>query len=69
VSATVYATQYQSLCLVPHPDDTADTIIQECRAVGAIRLVDGEEFVVQLRDDVGPELWTEDSLRRSLPTA
>jgi hypothetical protein len=41
-------------------------VISHCRTTDAVRRLDGVEYVVQLRDDVGPELWTEESLRRSL---
>ncbi|MFD5089375.1 hypothetical protein ACFWMR_02150 [Amycolatopsis thailandensis] len=61
-----YASQYEISCVVPEPGDTADEIIQGCRDDEAVRLVDGEEFCVELRADVGPELWTEESLRSSM---
>lgn len=60
-----FASQYNINCIVPEPDDTVDEIVQACRDDEAIRTVDGEEFCVELRPEVGPELWTEDSLRRS----
>ncbi|MBW4722300.1 hypothetical protein [Saccharothrix obliqua] len=51
--------------MVAEPGDTAQQVIDRCRdvEVDAVRRVDGEEPVVQLHD-VGPELWTEDALRR-----
>ncbi len=59
--------QYGIPCVVPPPTATAQIVIDKCRTVGAvIDYGDGEEFCVQLRDDIGPELWTESSLRRSL---
>lgn len=78
----IWSEQYRKPCVAPSPTDTADSVIAACRASGAVRFyrdesvtVDGqsvddggalEEFVIQLRDDVGPELWTEAALRRSL---
>lgn len=46
---------------------SADAIIAMCEDIGAIRRddPDGDEYVVVLRHDVGPELWTESSLRRT----
>lgn len=58
--------QYGTPCVVAARTDTADAVMARCQAVGAIRDVDGLEYVVQLRSDVGPELWTDESLRRSL---
>jgi hypothetical protein len=42
-------------------------ILDFCHASSAVRTADGVEFCVQLRPEVGPELWTENSLRDSLP--
>lgn len=58
--------QYGMACVVAEDGDTAQHVIDYCRDAGAWREVDGVEFCVQLRPDVGPELWTERSLRRSL---
>jgi hypothetical protein len=62
-----WSAQYEMPCVkVENPDDaTANAILATCREIGAVRNVDGEEFVVELRD-VGPELWSEESLRRSV---
>jgi len=65
---TVWAPQYQKPCVVVFPSDTAQQIIDHCRAVGAIYREDGPEdecFVVVLRHDIGPELYTEEAVRRS----
>lgn len=64
-----FAVQYGIPCVVAVEGARAADVIDECWRVGAVRTVDGEEFCVQLRADVGPELWTEESLRRSLPEA
>ena len=70
---TIYSQQYRKPCVVASPTDAADAVLAACRAGGAHVLhgnsqigYDDEELVVQLRDDVGPELWTEAALRRSL---
>ena len=62
-----YASQYDSNCVTAETGDTAQGIIDFCHEVDAIRRVDGLEFCVELRTEVGPELWTERALRRSLP--
>lgn len=63
----IWSEQYQLPCIVvENPNDIeADSVIGMCESIGAVRNVDGKEYVVELRD-VGPELWTEDALRRSL---
>ena len=58
--------QYNIACVIPPDTDEAQTVIDFCREVGAVLDYDGEEFCVMLRPEVGPELWTESSLRRSL---
>lgn len=66
---TILSEQYGCPCVVAFPRDTADKIIAHCRFMGATRRDDGEEcFVVALRHDVGPELWTEVALRGSCGT-
>jgi len=62
----VFSDQYQMKCYIPEEDDTAQQIIDRCRAAGAVRLVDGEEFCLEIRPGAGPELWSEDALRRTL---
>ena len=54
---------YCSTCEKAHEASAACPI---CGLSGSNLQCDEEEFVVQLRDDVGPELWTEAALRRSL---
>ena len=50
-------------------DNLADVIIENCREHRATVIDDeGEQFVVTLRPEIGPELWSEETLRRSLPT-
>lgn len=62
----IFASQYNTPCVVVEDGDTAQQVIDRCWDAEAARDVDGVEFCVQLRPDVGPELWTERSLRRSL---
>jgi hypothetical protein len=62
----VRSQQYGINCVVVGPGVTAQQVIDVCREEGAVREVDGVEFCVELRPEVGPELWTEESLRRSL---
>ena len=64
----VFSDQYNLACVSVENADMVqpDALISECELAGAIRYVEGVEYCVQLRDDVGPELWTEDSLRRSV---
>lgn len=67
---TVWSPQYQKPCIVVFPSDTAYKTIEHCRLMGAIYREDDHEdecFVVVLRHDVGPELYTEAAIRRSLP--
>lgn len=62
-----YSKQYLKPCVVAEAGDTAQTIIDACRDACAIFREDGEEcFIVSIRT-VGPELYTEDALRGSLP--
>lgn len=63
----IFASQYSMPCVVADDGDTAQEVIDRCWEVEAVRTeFDGFEFCAQLRSDVGPELWTESSLRRSL---
>ena len=63
----IYSQQYRKSCVVISLTDVADDVIAACRANGAVWVDwDHDSFVIQLRDDVGPELWTEAALRRSL---
>jgi len=61
------ADQYGISCVVAEDGDTAQQVIDFCWEAGATRQIDGIEYCVQLRPEVGPELWTERALRRSLP--
>ena len=68
---TDWSDQYQRPCIIiPEKGEryTADNVIAHARRMGAIYHEDGpddEGFVVELRADVGAELWTEEALRRS----
>jgi hypothetical protein len=62
-----YSKQYAIPCVLVASSEPAQDVIDYCREVGAILNSDGEEFCVELRPEVGPELWTEDALRKSLP--
>lgn len=65
---TQWSDQYEKPCVIPF-GDSADKVIEHCRKMGAIYYEDGPDdecFVVVLRRDIGPELWTEDTLRRSI---
>lgn len=64
-----FSSQFGVACVcVESPDFmNADALIAMCIQVGAIlNSGDGDEFCVELRSDVGPELWTEASLRGSV---
>lgn len=66
---TIISEQYGCPCVVVFPNDCADTVIAHCRHMGAIYREDGPDdecFCVVLRFDVGPELYTESALRRSI---
>lgn len=62
-----HARQYDLPCVIADRTDPAQMVIDRCHTLGAVRKVDGIEYVVQLRPEVGPELWTDESLRDSLP--
>jgi hypothetical protein len=64
----VFSVQYGVPCVVAEAGDTADDILEWCSEEGAVLdHGDGDEFVVELRPDIGPELYTEAAIRRSLP--
>ena len=63
-----HSEQYNCPALFPDGGETADDIIRKCRDAGAIFFEDGPDdecFVVSLRSDIGPELWTESAIRKS----
>lgn len=66
-----FAQQYQRACAVAKREDgTGDELIAFCREIGAV-YEDGPDpedecFVVTLRPEIGPELWTADALRKSM---
>lgn len=55
-------------CVAVDGDDRMgpDVVIALCEECDAVSHEDGIEYCVQLRSSVGPELWTENALRRSL---
>lgn len=64
----VFSAQYNKPCIVATTEDSADAIIAACREEGAIYYKDGPDdecFVVELREHVGPELFTHCSLDRT----
>ena len=66
-----YSTQYDTPCLeLPQGQSLdPDVVIEECREMGAIFYEDGPDdecFVVDVGRGVGPELWTECALRRTI---
>ena len=61
--------QYHCACVVPEPGDTSQDVINECCRVGAVYRGYGEMvnlYVVALRPDVGPELWSRGALKMSM---
>lgn len=66
----IYSDQYSLPCISVEDRGLIafEDLIAQCHAAGAIRQddPDGPEYVVELRADVGPELWTESALRRSV---
>ena len=59
--------QFNRCCIVPGPNNTVEEIIYACTEVGAVFFDEGErQYIVQLRPEIGPEVWTEESLRRSI---
>lgn len=62
-----WAEQYDIPCIeIRKGKPTVQQVIDACIHEGAIRTVDGQEFCCDLRPGIGPELWTEEALRRSL---
>lgn len=64
-----YSRQFKCQCAIPQQGETADAIIRRCREARALAYEPGDPeplFVVQLRADVGAEVWTEGALRSSL---
>jgi len=61
--------QYKCNCVLVEPKDkNPDTIIEFAEEHGAIYYdePDSKNYVATLRPNVGPELWTERALRRSI---
>lgn len=68
---TGHSAQYDKPALIVEDGDdlTVQQIMDRCREIGAVYYEDGPEdecFVVTLRPNVGPELWTPRALTRSI---
>jgi hypothetical protein len=67
-----YAVQYGTPAVIVEGGETADEVVSFARELGAVFYEEPgrETLVIDLRNDpgraVGPELYTEDALRRSL---
>jgi hypothetical protein len=63
----IFSEQYCCPCIVPPQEYDAQQIIQACvEAEATFQEEPGEpSYVVQLRDEIGPELWTAEALRRT----
>lgn len=69
---TIESDQYGCACVVVFPGDTADKVIEHCQRMRALCWLEADagdepDFCVVLRHDIGPELYSESALRRSLP--
>lgn len=62
-----WSDQYDCPAYKPRPQDTVEEVLEWCVEEGAVwdEDPDGREYCVILREDVGPELWTESALRRT----
>lgn len=63
-----YSYQFQRMSVVPLKGETANEIIDRCREIGAVYYEDGPDdecFVVNMRPQIGPEIWTASALQRS----
>ncbi len=68
MSKQQYSPQYETAALVPDGTLSPDELMDECREIGAIYSEEGPDdecFVIVLRPEIGPELWTESALRRA----
>lgn len=63
-----YTRQYQCACIIPEPGDSTEAVMDKCIEEEAVINYGSEEpeFVVQLRDNIGPETWTSSALLRSI---
>jgi hypothetical protein len=67
---TGFSSQYNTCYVKATEGCEAEAVIDKCEEVGAVFEEYGDRyFVVSIRDDVGPELWTRSALERSLRTA
>lgn len=66
----IHAEQYGIACVSVEDYNriNPDVLINECIEAGAVwdRDPDGREYCCQLREENGPELWTEEALRRGV---
>lgn len=66
----IYAEQWNIPCLIPYENETGDELIERAQMEGAVFYEDGPDdecYCIQLRPDVGPEIWTSTALKRSRP--
>lgn len=65
----IWSEQYGIPCVAVENPNTANAfaVIAMCEGPGAVRDEDpeGREYCVELRNEIGPELWTESALKRS----
>lgn len=62
---TIMSWQYGIPCVVAYMHNDAEKIIQHARTVGAVNPSDPDELCVYLRPEIGPEFYTEGSIRKS----
>lgn len=66
---TQYSFQYDAPAVIPDGVTDAGRVMALCRDAGALYFEDPESepcYIVIIRPDIGPELWTERALRGSL---
>lgn len=67
MSSIIFSEQYGIPCVVPIPGESAQDVIDRCEKEGAVYTGEGEEdYCVQLRPDVGPEIYSKSALMRSI---
>lgn len=68
-SLSEWSSQFQRVSAIPLPGETPERLMARCRKIGATFFEDGPDdecFVVTLRPDVGPEVWTPRALGESM---
>lgn len=63
--ATEWSDQYRTPSVIAEEGMSGHDIIAECRRVGAVYYEDGPDdecFVVTMRPNIGPEIWTKRAL-------